>query len=267
MIYFGSKVNKISDNLSMLINSYDIDFDIYFNQVSNIYFDKNSFTIKPYPSIFEQLKESQYFNITYNLKNITYPCLIANIDKRKIFNRVEKLYFQTELDTILILGEDDEYYYIFDADIAPYLKISKKLIINNIENIIIITSTNSKISYDKNQLFKNNINNIYSKDYIGSNAYLEITNIIKNLKISSKNEISIYYSIKDLSILTYKMINLAKNYTDKNLIMFLQKELEIFGKIINNISHREGNDILYHFFYDLYLNRKELEEYDKHCFT
>ncbi len=267
MIYFGSKINKISDSLNMLLNSYDIDFDIYFNQISNIYFDKNSFTLKPYPFITQQLKESQNFSITHNLKNIKYPCLIGNVDKKKIYNRVEKLYFQIELDTILLLDEDNKNYYIFDADIAPYLKISKSLIIDNIDNTTIITSTNSKISYDKYQLFKSNINNIFAKKSIGSNAYLDIANIINKSNLSSKNEISIYYSIKKLSILTYKMIDLSKSYVDKKFIEILQKELEIFSKVINSISYRQKSSKLYNLFYTLFLNRKELEEYVKYCFT
>jgi len=262
MIYFGNQLDKISNNLNMLLNSDNIDFDILFNQISNIYFDKKSFQIMPYPTILTKIKNSKYFCVSNNLKNIEFPFLLGDIDKRRLYNRVEKFYYKLKTDFVLIFKEDKNYYYIYDSDIAPYIKISKKMITDNLSNIVVIKSNNKKIYFDKEILFYQNMKNIYLDTLIGSNAYLEIINILENQKLLSKNELSLYYSLRELTVLFYKLAQLSSEF-DKNIFYFLQNELNLFDNIINSISYRENQKILIQYFTNLYKNRKELEEYAK----
>lgn len=258
MIYFGNQLNKISNNLNMLLNENNIDFDILFNQISNICFDENNFQITPFPSIITQLKNSKYFEILNSLEKIQFPILLGNIDKKNIYNRIEKYYYKIELDLVLIFKEDEKFYYIYDSDVAPYLKLSKDLIQNNLLNTIIIKPINTPISFNKEKSIKNNIKNIYSDNLIGSNAYFELFNVLKNKELSSKQNLSLYYSIRELTILIYKMSVLLKK--DKNFYSLFSKELAILGMIINHLTYREQTK-LSELFLNLYNNRKEIEKY------
>jgi len=261
MIYLGSKLDKISDNLNILLNRYDIDFDIIFSQISNIYFNRDKFQLSPYPCIISELQRSPNFYIKYKIDNLKFPILLGNINKYKIYNRVEKIYFHLDLDTVLILNEDNDFYYIYDSDIAPYIKLSKNLLLDNLSQNIIIGVKDDNIALNNNlHVFEKNIKNIYSIDNVGSSAYLEISDSVSN--ILSKNKLSLYFSVKNIVLLMYKMVHLSKEF-DKNIVNFLQIEIEFLNKIIYDIAYKQNIKILKEYFISLYKNRKELEEYAK----
>ena len=128
IMYWGSRLDRISDNLNMLFNNYNIDFDLILKRVSNIYFQEDSFQILPYPSLLDELQKFNNLKITITQKmdNLTFPCLIGDINKKNIWGRIEKIYFKQEIDFILFLEEKNDRYLLYDADIAPYLLISKE---------------------------------------------------------------------------------------------------------------------------------------------
>ena len=262
IIYWGSRLDRISDNLNMLFNNYNIDFDLILKRVSNISFHEDTFQILPYPSLLDELQKINNLKITITQKmdNLTFPCLVGNINKKNIFGRIEKVYFKQEIDFILFLEEKNDRYLVYDSDIAPYLLISKEKLKRNIsDEKIIIEVTNYNINYSEKEIYINNVKNLKHGELIGSNAYFKIANIVKNKKITSKNETSLYYSIRNLSILTYKMLKLAQNFTDNRYIYLLGNELELFDRLLNFLSKREKKSVIYNELFALANNRVKME--------
>ncbi len=263
MNYFGSKLDKTNDNLNMLFNNHYIDFDLMLKRVSNIYFQEDKFQLLPFPPLLNELKKIKNLKISMikEINNLSFPCLVGDIDKKYIWNRIEKIYFKQEIDFLLVLKEDSEKYFIYDCDISPYLVISKKRLQKNIsDSKIIVEVTNFTINYSKEQAYLDNTQNFKKGNLIGSNAYFKIANIVNSREVSSKNELSLYFSIRDLSILTYKMLELSNYFSNKKLSGLLRIEMEIFNKLIDALSKRAKQPVIYQNLLALANNRIEMEK-------
>ena len=108
-------------------------------------------------------------------------------------------------------------------------------------------------------MYIDNIKNLKQGEFIGSNAYFKIADIVKNEKITSKNEISLYYSIRDLSILTYKMLKLAQKFTDNRFIYLLESELKLFDRLLNSLTKRDKKSMISNELFALANNRLKME--------
>jgi hypothetical protein len=252
MIYFGSKLDKFNDYLNMLTNNYDIDFDLFLYRGSNIYFNDENCQIISYPNIKDLVKQIKFLNIKNNIDK-DYPYLLGDINKKKLFNRVEQNYYQNDFDFVLVLNEDKDNFYIYDSDISPYIKLSKKRVFSLIDSKIIIKYNKKTILFDTNQIYQNIINNIFSQNNIGSNLYSKIV----DKKFTIKEEISLYFSVKDLTIFIYKLIIFLKNI-DLDLSNFYKNELNLLNFIIKSIAKRNFDKKI---FIKLYKNRLEMERY------
>ena len=264
MNYWGSQLDKISNNLNMLFNNYNIDFDLIFQRISNIYFQENTFQIVPYPLFLDELErfDNVTIRITDNIDDIDFPCLIGDINKKNIWGRIEKIYFKQEIDFVLFLEKKANNYLIHDSDISPYLLISKERLEKNIsKKKIIIEVKDYNIKYIEKDIYIKNIENIKKGILVGSNAYYGIANILNNKNLTSQNEVSLYYSIRDLSILTYKMLRLSQKFRETQLISLLECELELFSNLLNSLSKRKEKHIIYYELLALGNNRVEMEDY------
>lgn len=264
MNYWGSQLDRISNNLNMLFNNYDIDFDLILQRISNISFQENTFQIVPYPLFLDELE--RFYNVKVRIidkiDKINFPCLIGDINKKNIWGRIEKNYFKQEIDFILFLEKKANNYLIYDSDISPYLLISKERLEKNIsKKKIIIEVKDYNIKYLEEDIYIKNIKNIKRDILVGSNAYYNVANIVKNKSLTSKNELSLYYSIRDLSVLTYKMLKLSQKFRETRFISLLEYELELFSNLLNSLSKREEKNIIYYELLALGNNRVEMEDY------
>jgi hypothetical protein len=252
MIYIGSKLDKFNDYLNMLTNNYDIDFDLFLYRGSNIYFNDENCQIISYPNIKDLISKMEFLNIKNSIDK-EFPYLLGDINKKKLFNRVEQNYYRNDFDFVLVLNEDKENFYIYDSDIAPYIKLSKKRLFNLIESKTIIKYNKKIILFDRNQIYQDIIKNIYSQNNIGSNIYLKLS----KRQFSIKEEISLYFSLKNLTIYIYKLIVFLKKI-DLKLSNFYKNELNLLNIMIKSLAKRNFDKII---FSKLYKNRLEMERY------
>jgi hypothetical protein len=252
MIYIGSKLDKFNDYLNMLTDNYEIDFDLFLYRGSNIYFNDKNCQIMSYPNIKDLITKMEFLNIEDDFDE-NYPYLLGDINKKKLFNRVEKNYYKNELDFILVLDEDKENFYVYDSDISPYIKLSKKKVFSLIDNKIIIKYNKKTILFDTNQIYQKKINNIFSQNNIGSDVYLKLS----KRKFTIKEEIYLYFSLKNLTIFIYKLIIFLEKI-DLKLSNFYKNELILLNIMIKSLAKRNFNKQL---FIKLYKNTLKMEKY------
>jgi hypothetical protein len=252
MTYIGSKLDKFNEYLNMLTNNYKIDFDLFLYRGSNICFNDENCQIISYPNIKDLVRQIKFLNIKNSLDK-EFPYLLGDINKKKLFNRVEQNYYQNDFDFVLVLNEDKDNFYIYDSDVAPYIKLSKKRVFNLIDSKIIIKYDRKRILFDTNQIYQDIIKNIFSQNNIGSNVYLKLS----KRKFTIKEEISLYFSLKNLTIYIYKLIVFLEKI-DLKLSNFYKNELNLLNFIIKSLAKRNFDKKI---FIKLYKNRLEMERY------
>lgn len=261
MSYFGSRLDRTSDSLNMLFDYNGIDLDVLMCRASNIQCSQNSYKIEPYPNIINGISniKNLKFSILEDIENIEFPFLLGNINK-KIWNRIEHKMYENDINFVLLLGEKDDKYILNDPDIGPYILMSKEKILQGLDRKVVIElQHNIELNYCLYSLYEQNIKNIKPGNSIGSDCYLKIANKIIEKNTTSRDEAVLYYSIINLTNLTYKMLELSKKFENLKLIGFLKEEIAIFDSLIFSLTKKKGINIIYENIMELYINRKEME--------
>lgn len=261
MNYFGSRFDKTAESLSMLLDYDAIDFDVLMLRVSNVRLNENSFQILPFPPLFECLNKLPNIKliVSHELTGITFPCLLGNINKKCLWNRIEKQVYQNEIDFVLLLARQDGAYYLNDADIAPNLLISEKLLLQNLSKNIVIEKCFYPYSFDSEAAYQENIINMkHKQEFVGSHCYLSIIDRIKQHKLLPSEQMHLYFSIKEQSVFSYKFLNLVMQFENIKLIKLIKKELSLFDRLLSSLSQRKGGVII-KAIASLHENRLEME--------